>query len=442
MRAKEEHEVRKAWPTRQRISASILILLGGLCFGIYARAVPNGQAVAIYFVAATPAQEDNPRTYPAALYIAGNEQKLSLVRQIFTVDDYFRDFADDLHGNMYLAAQNGIFVIHEDDPARSEFMSLDKFDDFPCWGAIKGDSVPAAVQYCYGDQIIWVGGNAESGKSRIGDGGWAAFKFLQYSGQNGGPFPSTPPLAEIAGANLVMPLSVRPEVVLAQLPPEFNAKPELRRLVWILASTDGYLAVWILPEHMVGGSVGTDNPRHTEPLDVLVLYKLTNQWKTLELPTTITSNTAAPVRILGDWLVTTIMDWRPGPAGSGSGSPGMKNERESDSSTSPLPNIWGMYANKFLDLYIPGKLVIENLADGRKLTLDTGQEDSEVVAIRDDGEILYRVNDSIYSAKIAGERITARTLVVKDAGVPDIHWAFWGPAPKSAQPSGSAGEVH
>ncbi|MGC1292703.1 MAG: hypothetical protein WA855_15605, partial [Candidatus Acidiferrales bacterium] len=268
---------------------------------------------------------------------------------------------------------------------------------------------------------------------RIRPGKWDAFKSLQCEGENGGPFLVTPPLAEIAGVDLVMPYSWQPDVVLAQLPPQYSFKPELRQLVWILAATDRYLVVWILPKDMFGGTVDAARPTHTEPIRALILNKSTDKWRALDLPTTVTSNSRAQVRLFGDWLVTTEMDWRPGPLGSGSGSPGTANESYG-STNGDLPDVRDEYYNAFLDLYIPGKLVLQNLADNRRLVLDTGQEDSEVLLICPNGEFLYRVNDSIYSARITGNHIEKGALIVKDTDVPQIHWAFYGPAAKSAVP--------
>jgi hypothetical protein len=66
------------------------------------------------------------------------------------------------------------------------------------------------------------------------------------------------------------------------------------------------------------------------------------------------------------------------------------------------------------DRSIPGTLLLDNLEDGRRITLDTGQEDSEILTVRADGLVLYRVNDSIFAAQIAGDKLTKPSLVVKD----------------------------
>jgi hypothetical protein len=389
----------------------------------------------IYLIAATPLQSGSPLTYPAALYGVSGKGKLLLIRQLFTADQYFRDIGDDLDGKMYVAGQNGVFVIHQDDPTREDYVPFENYDDFPCWGVVRGEQLPSAMQYCFTCQLMKVLGDAQPGKPRVGPGEWAAFKLLQYEGEIGGPFQIQPPLAQIAGVNLVMPYSFRPNVVIAELPHEFETPASKRVTVDIVASTDRYLVLWCLLNSMAGqGSIDASNPPHIEPLQLLVLHRPTGRWQKLELPTAVTSNTHPPVRIFGDWLVTTIMEWRPGPHTSG--APVTEHGR-------PLPNelpVVREYVNQFVNLHIPGKLVLQNLSDGGKLTLSTGQDDSEIIAIRTDGEMLYRVNDSIYSAEIVprsiatgpnGDRVTDSRLIVRDVDVAQVHWAFWGPATKS-----------
>lgn len=414
---------------RHLVGWALLFLEVSLVCG--AHPLTRTAAERVYLVAATPRPCGSWRSYSAALYAVSPDRKLALVHQLFTESNTFADFADDFHGHLYLAGEHGLFIINENDPTRPDYVPLPDYDDISCWGAVAGGSVAPAVQTCAAnDNVIQVPAKPD-GKTRVSAGSWSAFRFLQYGGENGGPFQAQPPLAEIAGIDLVMPYSFRPEVVLAKLPSRSAVEPSHRQLVWILASTDRYLVVWILPAYMAGGSVDSSNPRHDEPLEALVLNRKTGQWTELELPTTVTSNSLAPVRMFGDWLVTTVMHWRPGPQGSGSGSPGIGNER-SPEAYQPLPDVRDQFSNEFLDLYIPGKIVLQNLKDGRKLALDTGQEDSEVIAIRSDGEMLYRVNDSIYSAEITDRQITGAKLVVSDEGVPEVHWAFWTPEAVSA----------
>jgi hypothetical protein len=41
--------------------------------------------------------------------------------------------------------------------------------------------------------------------------------------------------------------------------------------------------------------------------------------------------------------------------------------------------------------------------------------------------VLYRVNDTIYQARIVGDKLQDNSVLVKDDDVPEIHWVFWGP---------------
>lgn len=400
-----------------------------LCSCVFAQAAKSPE---LFFVGATPAQPDVPRWYAAGLYTVGGEQKLKLIRQLFSVDQQFRDFAEDLDDRMYLASQSGIMVLHLDNPSLEDFVRVDDFDDFPCWGAVKSETSSSAVQYC-SSKIFQVLGSSDSSQPRNGAGDWSKFKFLRYGGENGGPFQMQPPLAEIAGVDVVMPYAFRPDVTIAKLPRDWESPSAKRRTVVVVAATNQYLALWIVPEQMIGHTIDAANPDHAEPIQVLLWNKGAEKWRTLQLATTVTSLTHPPVRIFGDWLVTTTMEWRPAPAGSGSGSPGVGNER-AVLPTSQHPSVRDRYMNQFIDLYIPGKLILQNLSSDKKIVLNTGQEDSEILAISAAGEVVYRVNDTIYSAKIIGDEITSAVPVVKDIDVPEIHWAFWAHAAQTAKP--------
>lgn len=140
-------------------------------------------------------------------------------------------------------------------------------------------------------------------------------------------------------------------------------------------------------------------------------------------------------RLFGSWLATTVDE--PNPAGQE--SPGLENERSLSPGayvTSDLPQVRGMYGTK---TFMPGKLLLKNLVDGREITIRTGQQDSEVVDVRDDGLVLYRVNDEIFSAQIDGNKLSAPTLVVKSDDVPEAHWAFWSDAPAEPTATGQVG---
>lgn len=381
----------------------------------------------VYLVAATtPSGNGFSGPYPAALFGIGTDHKLRLVRRLFTVGQGLSEVADDFHGTLYLAGSAGVSVVHESEPAREDFVPLAKpfaFDDGLCWGVVEGHGVPSSAEYCSQNGVTRVAGNRSSGNPRVARGNWSDFRDLQFGGVNGGPFQSKFPIAEIAGTDLDLPSSVDPRVALTKLPPELRAKPELRRRVWIVASTDRYLAVWVVPDSW-RNNADAGNPAHAETLEIHILDKPAENWSTLELPACVTDQIGAPVRFFGDWVVTTVMHWSPSDDSSASG-PGTENERVTDLDT--VPPIRAEYSNRFLHLNIPGELVIQNLRDGRKMTLKTDQEDSEALAIRDDGEMLFRANDSIFSARIEGDHVTAPELLAKGDAAADVHWAFWGP---------------
>jgi hypothetical protein len=43
--------------------------------------------------------------------------------------------------------------------------------------------------------------------------------------------------------------------------------------------------------------------------------------------------------------------------------------------------------------------------------------------------VLYRINDTIYQARIADTQLRETSVIVKDDDVPEVHWVFWQMAP-------------
>ncbi|MGH9397860.1 MAG: hypothetical protein ACRD18_13550 [Terriglobia bacterium] len=101
-----------------------------------------------------------------------------------------------------------------------------------------------------------------------------------------------------------------------------------------------------------------------------------------------------------------------------------------------LPDVRLEFGDLRMYCLVPGTLILDNLVDGRRITLHTHEEDSEILDVRSDGLVLYRVNDEIFSAHIEGDKLGPSTLVVKDTDVPEVHWAFWSNAsPKLPPPA-------
>lgn len=417
-----------------------LATIAGLAFCLAGEAQGNGAQPATwrnkYYLAAKPVGLDALKSYPASLFTVTNDRKLHLVRRFFETGGHFSDFANDLHGTVFLAGRNGIYVVPVKDPRSAVYVPVLRFDDAFCWGAVYGGGIQAGVQYCPGPHVSLVSARPNKNQAQEQPGSWAAFKYLQFRGQNGGPYQVGPPAAQVDGTSLVMPNGAAPRVTLAELPAADRAAAKLRRKVSILASTAHYLVIWIEPaaftappgapsgassDSLTAGAVAL--PPHQSPVRVLILNKQTHRWRTLELPTAVSSSTKVPVRLFGNWMVTTAMAWSPPSAGTGSASRGaaglQKTPMYSESS-----DVHAAYARRFQDIQIPGILAIWNLTDGRKLTLHTGQEDSEILGIAKNGSMLYRINDALYSARINGSQIDETALLIKGPEVTDIHWVF------------------
>jgi hypothetical protein len=75
------------------------------------------------------------------------------------------------------------------------------------------------------------------------------------------------------------------------------------------------------------------------------------------------------------------------------------------------------------DVSFPGTSILNNLAEGRKSKIETGQEGSEVLWVGED-TVLHRVNDTIYQARLANGQTKDASILVKDEDVPEVHWVF------------------
>jgi hypothetical protein len=147
-------------------------------------------------------------------------------------------------------------------------------------------------------------------------------------------------------------------------------------------------------------------PMYTAPPYVCVHDRKRNTWNRI----TSASTEANTQRIFGSWLATIVEVPHPGEIVE---NPGVESGSTQTS--------------------IPGILVLDNLEDGRRIVLNTRQADSEILDVRDDGLVLYRVTDSIFSAQIEGDKLAKPTLVVRDDEVPEVHWVFWSPAASHLQ---------
>jgi len=204
------------------------------------------------------------------------------------------------------------------------------------------------------------------------------------------------------------------------LPDSFRI-PENKEDIGILAANPSYLIL---------GNYYVDVPRSKDAVADLFIHNRTkNTWKELQIP-----GGSSRVRLFGSWLAV-IQQWPRHPPGIAGPpwdplhvypNPGRANERGSESPN--LPNVQAEYAfGVARDSIMPGSLELDNIEDGRRITIQTYQEDSEILLVTAAGVVLYRVNESIFEARIQGSKLVDTATIVKDKNAEEIHWAFVDP---------------
>jgi hypothetical protein len=414
--------------------------------GMAAFGGPAGSdAGSLYLLTGTPTR-DSMYGFPVSLYTVSGG-RLALVRQ---VSSGMSAIADDLVGHLYVfdVGMHTLSVIHENAPLKVDDIlppevnpdlppdvtpELRYFSFYdPTFGAISGPDVPASAVFAGGNspttwRVTRIFGDAIPGKPRLAEGSWDLYRYFRYEGPGGGPYYYILPGGTIEDGRIMMPYTLgggQTELgpVPPFLPPEagvvagYSNRP---RAADLIADTERFFAFCApLP------SVRLEWPR-----TVYALNKATGRWSVIKVPFI-----DLRPRLFEPWLATRVE--KPNPENRE--SPGEDNERANEedtrSPTGPVresPGIRGMYSRK---AFMPGSLLLQNLLDGRKITIETGQQDSEIIDVRSDGLVLYRVNDSIFSAQIEGHKLSAPTVVVKDDDdVPEVHWAFWSNAEVKAK---------
>jgi hypothetical protein len=394
----------------------------------------------LYLLAGTPLQNETD-SYPVTLYVAGPQGRLEAVRQIFAKSQGLFDVRDDLEGRLYAMNQwqNILSVIHESNPQRVDTVKGNFGGMYEAaWGVVAPPGQGSSVLYpewcndhCW--KLFAVAGSPTV-SPRISKGEWSLYRWFRYRGAAVTPRADSIviPGGKIVGGHIVLPntewgsgeADIGP--VPAFLPRSVGVHTDVSedaegtytvtiRSVGIVADTARFFAFAALPFYS-----------KKWPVPVYVLDMSSARWKVIHSPFV-----RLWPRTFGSWLATTVEE--PNPAGEA--SPGLKNERSLAPyayRTSDFPQVRGMYGTK---TFMPGKLLLQNLVDGREITIQTGQQDSEVLEVRSDGLVLYRVNDEIFSAKIEGDKLGPSKLVVKGEDVPEVHWAFWSSAQAEPAPA-------
>lgn len=74
--------------------------------------------------------------------------------------------------------------------------------------------------------------------------------------------------------------------------------------------------------------------------------------------------------------------------------------------------------------FYPGQLFVYDTDLRKLLSWDTSQGDSEILLI-DDGEIVYRVYNKLFSRKIEDGKLSTEKFLIQDDIIKDVHWAFY-----------------
>ncbi len=147
--------------------------------------------------------------------------------------------------------------------------------------------------------------------------------------------------------------------------------------------------------------------------------KRDRKWETL-----IAQGARTFLRGFGEWLAGAVADPE-----RGTPSPGTNSLRKERTPTGVPADLRFGSAR----IYLPGMLFIYNVNTKRKILFSTGQGDSEVLLV-DAETIYYRVNDSIFQARIGVDGLKEIKSLVHAPAVADVHWAFIGPsAPRKTE---------
>jgi hypothetical protein len=409
-----------------------VLVCGAFTFGQENGKTPTQQ---LYLLAATPIDIGSRGGYPATLYSV-QAGKLKIAREVLSGSEGAASVT--AWGNMiflthplYRGDPKAVSIIHTNDPMRPddvvfspEARSMENLNGFTVIKplvAISEDETGAidvilpietgnSLQRGAAPTFVAVAGELNAAASRVKQNAWAEYVRLRRDGDAGGPFSVQNFPGVLSGDSLVLPPVVGHTVILDHLPPSVLAAAEATALhqFVIIAARQQYL---ILQCHYSGqeftsGKVGRS-------VDMFVHDRLRDRWETIQIEGNLSRS-----RLFGSWVATVVemVNAQQKPR------PGTGNERSVEKPG--LPSVSALYAS--VTGWRPGVLVLENIEDGRKIRIETDEEDSEVLSVQGD-EVFYRVNDAIYQARIAGNELQKPSVLVKEEDVPEIHWVFWGP---------------
>lgn len=404
-------------------SRSKWLLVAGLC-GLMlldlARAA-NVKEERWLFLSGT-ATPDTDQHYPSMLYTNDETNKLRTVRQIVSSEDGTHS----IHSSSNIAfvlyphsPSTTTTIVHIDKPALADEVVFNPdqkvvVDSKVALSEPEQQRLHELVFLLAGPEdrsgmLTSVSESAADREKRIGRNQWNEYSFLRFDGTPGGPV-LQPDLVGSSDASAVGIRVFSNQATVATLPRDV-AQAVQGRIPVYLAANEKYM-IFMLQHRAADLQSGALAKRVEE--NIYIRDQNTRLWAISSV-----DGTCSRTRIFGNWLATIVQFWDP----HHKQNPGAEHERGIRTDT--LPNVRELYAmSAGRNCFIPGDLTLLNLRTQQRFALHTGEEDSEILGVEAD-IVLYRVNDTIYQAKIVGDQLKDLTVVVKDEDVPEIHWAFW-----------------
>jgi hypothetical protein len=378
---------------------------------------------ALFLLAATPSN-NFIHGYPATLYTISAGRGLVFYRRIAHAPGGVYEVLDDMHGHLFVAhpqvRPTVLTVIHERRPWAADSVVFNPRGDipwhndvvtattpggqsfalFPLTHGIPKGVLPSTAALLSRATLVAVAADRPAQGPRVLRNRWGLYRDLRFYGNVMYLESFFSPRAAVTGGQIVQNLGGA-AVGLGPAPP---AVARGAPMVLLAAS----------PEYLI---LRRAYPR----AGLWVFQRGRHRWLRPPL-----RDTAGGVRLFGAWLAATAIHTLRA-AAKVDLNPGHWEERRWG--TVALPDVWRLYQDDAGHMAIPGRLRLVDLADGRRIVICTQQEDSEILDVRKDGLVLYRVNDEIFRARIEGDKLSAPKLVVKGDDVPEVHWVFWSSAP-------------
>lgn len=193
--------------------------------------------------------------------------------------------------------------------------------------------------------------------------------------------------------------------------------------IYLVVKNDAAIVISSFPER----TESQDGPGES----IYHIYSMAGHaWNTLAVPGARTT-----VRSFGRWLAFVVSDAQPWTvkakgaryvefdAGKHRVSPGRAERMQNELKVDKYRTFSVDDAFLSSDQWFPGILLLYDVQTGKSYRLETDQGDSEVVLV-EGSDVYYRVNTTLYRAKIGNTALESITEVAKNPAIGNVHWAF------------------